>query len=253
MIENYKIEGRKWESIKMVDRTVRDAEARKLKELYEAKKSQEELEGNSFNQQTIATEGGWTQPNVSAYLRGVVEIKEEAALVFAKCLEVPISAFSPRIANRMLQRELMAKNPSAIKAKVTLVPKLNAATLDAVRDKLKDTSLIMPISEATTPINKPLSNNAFSFDLSDNSMSPKYQAGTSFVFDPMIKPLPTNIVIAAHKTRMGEYIIREYCVVDVLEDGQDVYELKPLNTAFPTLRDNYEVLAVAVAVVDMLI
>ena len=81
----------------------------------------------------------------------------------------------------------------------------------------------------------------------------KYQAGTSFVFDPMIKPLPTNIVIAAHKTRMGEYIIREYCVNDVLEDGQDVYELKPLNTAFPTLRDNYEVLAVAVAVVDMLI
>lgn len=238
---------------KMVDRSVRDAEARKLKELYEAKKSQEEIKGNTFSQQMIATEGGWTQPNVSAYLRGVVEIKEEAALVFAKCLEVPISAFSPRIANRMLQRELLAKNPATIKAKVTFVPKLSAAALDAIRDNLKDTSLIMPISEDTTPINKPLSNNAFSFDLSDSSMSPKYQAGTSFVFDPMIKPEPTNLVIVGHKTRASEYHIREYCVIDVLEDGKEVYELKPINTAFPILRDNYEVLGVAVAAVDMLI
>ena len=92
----------------MIDRSMREAvkqsEAEKLRELYELKKSADKQKGLTFTQRTIADLGDWTQPNVSSYLKGVVELKEESALIFSKALEVPVSAFSPRLAEKISQR-----------------------------------------------------------------------------------------------------------------------------------------------------
>lgn len=240
----------------MIDRSIRDAiklsESAKLRELYEAKKSIDKQKGITFNQKTIAAAGEWTQPNVSSYLNGAVELKEESALIFSKALEVPVSAFSPRIAEKISQREMMARNPLLGKTHVSYVPKVNAGIMDKIKDNLKDQSYIMPLSQETTPICRELSNNAFSYELGDNSLATKYEAGTTFVFDPMLTPAPTDLVFVGNKNRDGDYHIREYCVTSVSEDGVETYELKAHNSAYPTLRENYIVLAVAVAVVNML-
>lgn len=240
----------------MIDRSIREAiklsESAKLRELYEAKKSIDKQKGITFNQKTIAAAGDWTQPNVSSYLNGAVELKEESALIFSKALEVPVSAFSPRIAEKISQREMLARNPLLNKISVSYVPKVNAEIMDKIKDNLKDQSYIMPLSSDTTPICKELSSNAFAYELVDSSLAIKYEQGTTFIFDPMVSPSPTDIVFVGNKNRNGDYHIREYCVTDVSEDGVEMYELKAYNSAYPTLKGNYEVLAVAVAVVNML-
>lgn len=240
----------------MIDRSIREAvrlnESAKLRELYEAKKSLEKQNGVTFNQKTIAAAGEWTQPNVSSYLNGTVVLKEESALIFSKALGVPVSAFSPRIAEKISQREMLARNPLLNKATVSYVPRLNAETMDKIKNNLRDQSFIMPLSSDMTPINKELSSTAFAYDLGDNSLAIKYEQGTTFIFDPMVNPAPTDLVFVSNRNRDGDYHIREYCVTDISEDGVESYELKANNPAYPTLKENYEVLAVAVAVVNML-
>lgn len=240
----------------MIDRLTREAtrlnEAEKLRELYELKKAADKQKGITFTQRTIASMGNWTQPNVSSYLKGAVELKEESALIFSKALEVPVSAFSPRIAEKISQREMLARNPQLNKITVSYVPKLTAETINKIKYNLKDSSFIMPNSSEATPICKDLSNTAFSFELGDNSLAPKYEKGTVFVLDPMKEPTPTCLVFVGNKNKDDDYHIREYCVTDVSEDGVESYELKSHNPAYPTLKENYEVLAVAVASVNML-
>lgn len=236
----------------MTDRSIREAEAAKLRELYEARKSAARLKDETFNQSMIAKIGGWTQPNVSSYLKGIVEIKEESALVFAEALNVPVSAFSPRIADKISRREMLARNPLLGKREISYVPKLTRTALDKIKHRLNEQSFIMPLSEETTPISKSVSSNSFAYDLDDQSLQPKYPQGTTFVFDPALSPVPTRPVLVSNKNKDNDFHIREYCVTEVLEDGTEVYELRPLNPAFPTLKDNYEVLGVAVAVLNYL-
>ncbi len=188
---------------------------------------------------------------MSSYLKGVVELKEESALIFSKALEVPVSAFSPRLAEKISQREMLARNPLLSKVTVSYVPKLNAEVLNKIRHNLRDQSFIMPNSSETTPICKELSKTAFSFELEDNSLE-KYAPGTIFVVDPMVEPSPTDLVFVGNKNKDSDFHVREYCVTDVSEDGVESYELKASNPAYPTLKENYEVLGVVVAAVNML-
>lgn len=235
----------------MIDRSIRDAEASKLREIFEMKKRLEKENGVELTQTSVAKKIGWTQPNVAAYLKGTVMLREDTALAFAKALDVPVAAFSPRIADKISQRELLVRNPLN-RTKVTYVPKVGAAILNKVRNNLKDKSFIMPMCEETTPIPKELPLNAFSYELKDQSLSGKIAEGTVFVFDPLVEPKPTNLVLVGNKNRDDDYHIREYCVVDVAEDGTESYLLKAYNPSYPDLRDNYEVLGVAVATVNFL-
>lgn len=239
----------------MVSETVRKEEASKLSELFEMKKEASRVNKNrpTFTQQTIADLGRWTQPNVSAYLRGSVALKDESALVFAEALGVPVSAFSPRLAEVIKQRNILARNPLLGKNNISYVPKLSFSALSEIRHKLKDENFIMPMSEESTPTTNKLSHQSFSIDLRDHSLEPKFSIGTTFTFDPSLSPKPTNIVIAGNRDKPDDFHIRFYKVVEILEDGTEVYELEAKNTAYPTLKTNYEILGVAVSVTTNLL
>ena len=234
----------------MTNKANREAESAKLRELYEIKKSEEKRKGGVFNQSSIAKIGSWTQPTVSGYLNGTVELKEESAVVFSKALGVQISTFSPRIAEKIAQREMLAKNPLLSRVHVSYLPKLTVAEIQKIRNYLRDENFIMPQTEETTPIAKKLSTNAFSFDIVDHSLESKINKGTTLIFDPMIQPKPMDIVFVGNKLKDDDFHIREYHVLNIDSEGVENYELKALNPAYPTLPDNYEVLAVAVATVN---
>lgn len=229
------------------DTAVYAAEAKKLNELFKQKKRIEKERGNDFKQQTIADAAGWTQPNVSTYLRGVVVLKEDAAQVFADTLGVPIRAFSPRLAASIAQRELLENNPMLAKAQVNYVPTITPSMMDLIRSQLKDPEFTMPMSESVVPVCQKVSRNAFGIELTDASLLPDYPIGTMFVFDPSIKASPTDLVYVANKNGDSDYHIREYKIKEITEDGTEKYELMPINSAFPILRENYEILGVAVA------
>lgn len=236
----------------MSDKTHVLEEAAKLREIYELRKSEAKKEGRLFGQKLIAKAGNWSQPNVSAYLKGIVELKEDSAIVFSSVLDVPVSAFSPRVAALITQREALARNPSLGKTAITFVPRLTAEQLYKIRHDLKRTDFIMPHSSHTTPISKELSSHAFGFQLTDKSLEGKFVEGTEFVFEPGLKPAPTDFICVAHKTRENDVHIRQYAVESIRDDGTEKYRLKALNPAYPDLGEDYEVIGVAVAVVNML-
>lgn len=230
----------------MVSEIVKKGESDKLCELFEIKKNSEKIKGNSFNQHTIAKLGGWTQPNVSAYLRGKVELKEDSAAIFSEALGFPISIFSPRLYEKIKKRELLAGNPQLNKITISYVPKYKVDTLDAIKNHIKDVNYTMPMSDKTTPTTQDVSANSFSYDLEDNSLESTYSVGTTFIFDPSLTPRPTDIVLAAKLNAKNVFVIREYQVIDILENGDEVFELKPFNPAYPVIKSDYEVLGVAV-------
>lgn len=229
------------------DSAVYAAEAKKLNELFKQKKTAEKDKGNDFKQKTIADAAGWTQPNVSAYLRGIVALKEDSAKVFADALDVPIRAFSPRLAASIAQRELLLNNPLLTKAQVNYVPTIAPSMMDLIRSQLKDPEFTMPMSETVIPVCQKVSRTAFGIELTDNSLSPDYPIGSMFVFDPNLKANPTDLVFVGNKNSDSDYHIREYKIKEITEDGTEKYELVPINMAFPILRENYEILGVAVA------
>ncbi|WP_111860948.1 helix-turn-helix domain-containing protein [Acinetobacter sp. CFCC 10889] len=232
----------------MADDIVKKNESKLLNELYEIKKANEREKGVIFTQQDIANIGGWTQPNVSSYLRGKVELKEDSAAVFSEALGVPVSAFSPRLSEKIKKRELLASNPQLNSVKISYVPKYSFSMLDVIRNHIKDVTYTMPITNETTPIVMDLSKNAFSLTLEDRSLEGTHEQGTVFIFDPLLTPKPTDMVLAAKVDTQGEYVIRQYKVNEILEDGTEVFELHAFNSAYPTLRNNYEILAVATAI-----
>lgn len=227
-------------------------EAAKLREIYDLRKCEAKKEGRFFGQKLIAKAGNWSQPNVSAYLKGVVELKEDSALVFSSALNVPVSAFSPRVAALITQREALARNPSLGKTAITFVPRLTAEQLYKIRHDLTRTDFIMPHTSHTTPISKELSSHAFGFQLADKSLESKFVEGTEFVFEPGLKPVPTDFVCVAHKVRPNDIHIRKYAVTAIKDDGTESYKLQALNPSYPDLGEDYEVIGVAVAVVNML-
>lgn len=236
----------------MIDKSIRDAEAESLRKIFEFKKGLEKRNGRLLTQKMVGEKIGWTQPNVSAYLKGSVELREDAAIAFAKAFDVPVSAFSPRIASKILEREVMARNPLGT-TKVTYVPKLNADILNKVRKDLRDKSFIMPMSEETIPVPASLPSNAFAYELKDQSLSEKVPEGTIFVIDPLLAPKPTNFVLVGNKARNDDYHVREYCVLEVMPNGDERYLLKSHNPAYPDLKENYEILGVAVCSINMLL
>lgn len=230
----------------VISKQIKEIEANKLTELYKQKKEAEKLKGNLFTQKSIAKIGKWSQPYVSTYLRGIAELKEDTAAVFAEALGVPIEAFSPRLADKMKQRELLLKNPSLDRNSISYVPKYDDfGILDLVRNHLRDKEYVMLTSNELTPVIGKASKQSFSIELKDDSLSPKYSKGTIFIFDPHLEPRPTDIVLVGNKFVKNDYHIRSYSVKEITGDGVEVV-LDVFNPAYPVLKDNYEVLGVAI-------
>jgi transcriptional regulator with XRE-family HTH domain len=228
------------------EREIYQAESQKLKELYEIKKNFEKSKGLEFTQRNIAKIGGWTQPNVSAYLRGVVVLKEDAAEVFAEALGVDVEAFSPRLAAAITRRNLLAKSPQSFKrSSISYVPVLTATDMNNIRSKLKDDNFTMPTSKSVLPINQPVSHKCFAIELGDTSFASKIEKGACIIFNPELEPQATDIVYVGNKHKDDDYHVRIYNIIKFNPDGTHQYELTAPNPAFPTLDDNYEVLGVA--------
>ncbi|WP_151825588.1 helix-turn-helix domain-containing protein [Acinetobacter ursingii] len=220
-------------------------EAQKLTELYNRKKQLERAKGVNFTQKDIYESAGWSQPNVTAYFKGINQLKIDSALVFANALGCKVEDFSPRLAHQIKMQDIE-------KTQLRYIPILSPLQMDQIRNQLKDKSLNMPISDSFMPICQPISDNAFGIILPDASMSPDYPAGTQLIFDPEIKPNPTDLVYVGSKLEQGVYHVRQYNVIEITQEGQEVIEFTATNKSFPTLRHNFEVLGVAIAAVKNL-
>ena len=73
---------------------------------------------------------------------------------------------------------------------------------------------------------------AFALKIVDDSMMPRFKPGDSVIIDPEVKPEPGNFVVAVDGTIS---FFRQYRIKELRADGTKIFELHPLNGAFPIL------------------
>lgn len=85
--------------------------------------------------------------------------------------------------------------------------------------------------------NMDLSESSFTLIISGRSMEPEFKEGDAVVIDPEVDPLPGDFVVA--KNGQEEALFKKYRPRGFI-NGEEVYELVPLNEDYPTLRSDQE-------------
>ena len=78
---------------------------------------------------------------------------------------------------------------------------------------------------------------AFALSVRGDSMAPEIQEGDVVVIDPDVDPLPGDIVAA--KNGSHEATLKQYRPRGTNDQGQEYFELVPLNPVYPTMRSDH--------------
>ena len=78
---------------------------------------------------------------------------------------------------------------------------------------------------------------AFALEVRGDSMAPEILEGDVVVIDPDVDPLPGDIVAA--KNGSHEATIKQYRPRGTNDQGQEYFELVPLNPVYPTMRSDH--------------
>jgi len=81
-----------------------------------------------------------------------------------------------------------------------------------------------------------LSQNAFALRIKGDSMLPEFREGDTVIIDPEVSPLPGDYVVA--KNGENEATFKKYRPRGFSEQGQQVFELVPLNDDYPSMRSD---------------
>jgi SOS-response transcriptional repressor LexA len=78
---------------------------------------------------------------------------------------------------------------------------------------------------------------AFALEVRGDSMAPEIQEGDVVVIDPDVDPLPGDIVAA--KNGSHEATLKQFRPRGTNDQGQEYFELVPLNPVYPTMRSDH--------------
>jgi SOS-response transcriptional repressor LexA len=94
-----------------------------------------------------------------------------------------------------------------------------------------------------------LSRWAFCLDVEGKSMEPRFQEGDRLFVDPDRSPGPGNFVVARNGSNQATF--KKYRPRGMDANGNEIFELVPLNDDFPTLRSDQEKLVVIGVVTEV--
>lgn len=81
-----------------------------------------------------------------------------------------------------------------------------------------------------------LSQNAFALRIKGDSMLPEFREGDTVIIDPSVAPMPGDYVVA--KNGENEATFKKYRPRGMNDNGQQVFELVPLNEDYPSMRSD---------------
>lgn len=81
-----------------------------------------------------------------------------------------------------------------------------------------------------------LSDRAFALQIKGDSMQPDFKEGDRIIVDCEVSPRPGDFVVA--KNSDEEATFKKYRLLRIGEDGQEVFELVPLNQDYPSMRSD---------------
>lgn len=190
------------------------ADAQRLKALYEAKKKPLGL-----SQEAIADELNIGQSAVASMLNGVNALNTSNAAAFAKILQVPVSEFSPSIAEEIAIMAQSLKSDDfeyAGKPRIGAVPVVGEAILgvDGMIDMVEIRAGWLQIYSADK--------DAYGLKVKGDSMHPRIQSGEFVVIEPNTHVHSGDEVFV--RTRDGHNMIK---VMTKTRDGS--YQFSSIN------------------------
>lgn len=87
-----------------------------------------------------------------------------------------------------------------------------------------------------------LSDHAFALEIEGDSMLPEFRPGDRVIIDQEVGPAPGDFVAARNGSEQATF--KKYRPRGINENGEEVFELVPLNDDYPTLYSNRERLAI---------
>jgi len=87
-----------------------------------------------------------------------------------------------------------------------------------------------------------LSEHAFALEIEGDSMLPEFRSGDRVIIDQEVAPAPGDFVAARNGSEQATF--KKYRPRGINENGEDVFELVPLNDDYPTLYSNRERLTI---------
>jgi len=88
----------------------------------------------------------------------------------------------------------------------------------------------------------------FALKVKGKSMEPEFKEGDTIIVDPDLCPGPGDYVVAKNGSEYATF--KKYRARGVNEDGEDVFELVPLNPDFATLDSSVEKISIIGVVVE---
>lgn len=208
-----------------IDKSVVDAEASALKELFYSYIDRKKDEGLKITQTSFGQKQGWTQAAVNNYLNGKNTLNTNAALIFANELECEVVDFSPRLAE-LLRKQAEASNNIA--NEVLSFWKMPIYNQENIEILIKDEGKMASSSEFEV-VSGDVSQDVFGVRVPDFSMGTDSK-NSVFVIDRNRQAEPTNTVLV--RVAPNNFAIRNLKVSSFDQD------LKPIEwVAYPTNND----------------
>jgi len=189
-----------------------------------------------------AAHGIGSQGMVWQYLNARSPLNLAAAIKFARGLEIGVADFSPTLAKEL--------EPA-----ITAPPAAELALHANIGHAATDTRRVPVISfvQAGNPIEAidsyaagagmediftdlDVGQYAFALVIKGNSMEPDFREGDKVIIDPDVNPTPGDFVVA--KCNGDETTFKKYRPRGINEEGQDVFELVPLNEDYAIIRSD---------------
>jgi SOS-response transcriptional repressor LexA len=245
------------------DEQKRDAE--RLRAIFQ----QRQTEDPSLTQESLAHACDWkTQGAANQYLLGKIPLNLSALIKFSKALNTPPASISPSLAAQL--REAAVTTPR-VADKLAVTSMHHVAQDHRSYDEnvslapadIRPIPVISPIQagrlrEITDPYppgagfdveytSEDVSRWTFALEIEGTSMLPEFRPKDRVIIDPELSPNPGDFVAA--KNTKEEATFKKYKLRGIDANGNNIFELVPLNDEYPTLRsdvDHLEIIGVMV-------
>ena len=192
----------------------------------------------NWSQTELARKAGVSQGAISGLESGRNETSKELpsiAFALGKTVEFLISGKE----NPNRKSNVQPLHPSSLK----LIPVISFVQAGQWKEALE-----LGVLDYVYSAGDNLSGNSFAVKVVGNSMFPEYKEGDLIVIDPNICPRPGDCVIGMNSK--NETTFKKYRPRGINENGQEVFELVPLNIDYPTLRSDREQITIIGTVVE---
>ena len=182
-----------------------------------------------LSQAALAEKCGWaSQSRVGNYEKGVRKINADDAAILA-------AALGAHPAEILFGLEPVNNNVAPAPIGLRQIPIISYVQAGCWTETCDCRAMDGSIETINTDLD--LGSMAFALEVRGDSMAPEILEGDVVVIDPDVDPLPGDYVVA--KNGSHEATLKQYRPRGTNDQGQEYFELVPLNPVYPAMRSDH--------------